>query len=67
MQNKCGSCKHARPIPKDLTTKVCFGGPPQVIVAPGPRGEVSVQTVRPHVMIQEEACALFQPKLELSN
>jgi hypothetical protein len=47
--------------PKDITTRICWGAPPLMIVLPGPKG-VHVQNARPIVRAVDESCSMFEPK-----
>ena len=64
--DKCGACAHAKPIPGNLMQRVCRGGPPQIIVLPGPQGIV-MQTAFPNVGVGDEACGAFKRKLVLPD
>lgn len=66
-ENKCGTCKFAQPLPNDLKQKICFGGPPQLIVLPNRNGGLDVQSGRPHVGVMDVACSFYQPKFELQQ
>jgi hypothetical protein len=63
---RCGTCRHTGPVPNDLNTVACYGGPPQVILVPQntPAGMQFVpQTVYPNLARTNRACSLHEPIL----
>ena len=68
----CAQCQYFmhQPGNPDLASRVCFGGPPQVINMPvrTPQGQGITQVmVRPAPAATEPACAQFKFKLTVAN
>ena len=68
----CAVCEHYRHQPNDpdLTSRVCYGGPPQVINQPvvvqtptGPKNGITQVLTRPNPAPTEPACGLFKFRL----
>jgi len=59
---RCGSCHFGKIIPQDITRRICYGAPPNAFPVSGPKGQMTVQMIRPVVTVSEDACALYQAK-----
>lgn len=61
----CGQCQFGKIMSQDITKRVCWGAPPQV-VAVTPKG---ITSIRPLVGANDEACALYAARgtLEFST
>lgn len=57
----CGQCAFGKPIPTDISKRVCHGSPPQVLLVPTSNG-ASIQVMRPNVSAQDMACGVFRPR-----
>lgn len=68
----CAQCEHYKhdPADNDLSRRVCFGGPPQVINMPvrTPQGQGIAQVmVRPAPDPTTPACGVFKFKLMMAS
>lgn len=71
----CAQCEHYQHQAgdPDLTTRVCYGGPPQVINIPvivktpqGPKQGIEQRMVRPAPTPTERACGAFKFTLNMA-
>lgn len=70
MLKTCGNCANgvldSRITGKDLTKRICFGGPPSVVGVPmpGPGNTMrfSLQNARPAVDVNDRACGQWEPR-----
>lgn len=51
----CGSCANAKPVPGNITQRVCFGAPPQLVAT-----KEGLMGFRPNVAINDMACGMFK-------
>ena len=78
LQRTCGTCQFGRRMPNmKINQRLCFGGPPQILVLPAPPqavklpdgrmqqitpGTFQLQNARPIVDAHEPECGFYKPK-----